>query len=354
MLPVTHSVWHLAHYFEQTGFDHHCPVSHNDTTTTNLPPPQHTHTHVHARTHARTHARKEQAMLGLTDCVVCSGLATALEHAITDTFICLWLPSHCCWRLHVQAASGTWSTSQRYVHTHTHTRTHTRARTHTHTHAHARTHAHSLIPLPPVLQKEDGSVFRDAVGSLIVAIFTGMFLMSVSSLACYHTSLIFRNVTTNEDIRSRFTRNPHTDDCWRNVCNILFGARMPSRLFAHRHLDPSLLPFSRPFGERIRHLCGETNTQAYSFTHSLTHSLTPLTHSFSHSSLLHSPLHSLLHSLALQANHSHPHSPVPSASPKHDSLLLLLQTPAEAPHNNNTSNNNNNNKGKCCTPRPTL
>ncbi|EGD75165.1 hypothetical protein PTSG_06818 [Salpingoeca rosetta] len=93
----------------------------------------------------------------------------------------------------------------------------------------------------------DKSAFVQAPASVFVAIFTGMFLLSVSSLAFYHLSLVIRNVTTNEDIRSRFTRNPHARNCWLNVCSRLCGPRMPSRLFLRRRLDPSLAPFNRPF-----------------------------------------------------------------------------------------------------------
>eukprot|EP00043_Microstomoeca_roanoka_P002546 m.39069 g.39069 ORF g.39069 m.39069 type:complete len:454 (-) comp11556_c0_seq1:186-1547(-) len=96
------------------------------------------------------------------------------------------------------------------------------------------------------LSKHDKAPLRESPSSVFVAAFTGLFLLSVFSLSSYHLSLAIRNVTTNEDIRSRFSRNPHSGGCWHNLCFRLCGPRLPSRLHARRPLDPSLTPFNRP------------------------------------------------------------------------------------------------------------
>jgi hypothetical protein len=80
---------------------------------------------------------------------------------------------------------------------------------------------------------------------LVVAVVCITFAFSLTALAGMHLMLSCNDTTTNEDLRSRFDRNPYSTGGWSNLTRVLCGPRLPSRLLARHPLEDGR-PINRP------------------------------------------------------------------------------------------------------------
>ena len=89
--------------------------------------------------------------------------------------------------------------------------------------------------------------FKKSVGSLIEGIICLACLASVGGLSCYHSMLICKEETTNEDIKGTYNAskfkdasNPYSHgNCLLNCCSVLCGPRHPSLLDRRGFVDPT-------------------------------------------------------------------------------------------------------------------
>ena len=81
------------------------------------------------------------------------------------------------------------------------------------------------------------SVFRSSPSSIIVAIVSGGFALSIVLLVSVHTYLISRGLTTNEHIRYGIEQSAYDAGVFRNCLAALCGPQPPSRIYASLPLD---------------------------------------------------------------------------------------------------------------------
>ena len=71
--------------------------------------------------------------------------------------------------------------------------------------------------------------------------------MSLGTLSLMHLGLVWSETTTNEDLRSRYRKNPYARPSgWHNCVHVLLGPRMPSLLLARTPLEDGM-PINRVF-----------------------------------------------------------------------------------------------------------
>ncbi|KAH3693601.1 hypothetical protein DPMN_081038 [Dreissena polymorpha] len=92
-----------------------------------------------------------------------------------------------------------------------------------------------------------GEAFKKSAGSLIQAVICLGSLASVGGLACYHSMLVCKEMTTNEDIKGTYNDrkfkeavNPYSrGNCVLNCLAVLCGPRHPSLIDRRGFVDPT-------------------------------------------------------------------------------------------------------------------
>lgn len=97
------------------------------------------------------------------------------------------------------------------------------------------------------MESDVGDAFKKSVASLIEGIVCLGSLASVGGLMCYHSMLVAREMTTNEDIKGTYSAkkfknniNPYSHgNCFKNCCYVLCSPRHPSLIDRRGFVDPA-------------------------------------------------------------------------------------------------------------------